>query len=295
MAKQEYLLSVDTGTSVTKAILYDIYLNQVSIVRRHYQQFTPHSGWSEQDPDTLFHYVLEAIREALQDLPAEGKLAGIVFSSQMYSVLAISPQGRPLTRSLTWSDTRAAEYARQLASLPEAEQVFQATGCPVDTLYPLAKIAWIKDNIPLPAEVRFISIKEYIVYKLTGRFITDWSVASSSGLMDIHLHQWHPQALAMAGIGPENLSELARPASCWASGKRRSLKNLVSPREHPSSWVGGMDRWPAWEWEPLHRMLSPSMWVPVQRHAASFYSRLSIPAAACGLTPSMKACGSWVG
>ncbi len=208
---KEYLLAIDTGTSVTKAILYDSNLNPTAIARRHYPIFTPRFGWNEQDPDMLFHYVVEAMREALQGIPADGELAGIAISSQMYSVLAVSPQGKPLTRSLTWSDTRSAGFARQFARHPDAEPVSQNTGCPIDAIYPLSKIAWIKENYRLPAETRFISMKEYIVYRLTGQFLTDWSVASSSGMMDIHTHQWDPAALAMVGVGPENLSVLASP------------------------------------------------------------------------------------
>ncbi len=208
---KEYLLAVDTGTSVTKAILYDSSLSQVAAARRYYPIFTPRFGWNEQDPDMLFHYLLEAMREAFQGVPADGKLAGIVFSSQMYSVLAVGPQGEPLTRSLTWADTRSAEFAQQIAHHPHAEQVCQNTGCPIDAIYPLSKIAWIKENFHLPAETRYISVKEYIVYKLTGRYLADWSVASSSGMMDIRMHQWDPAALALAGIGADNLSELASP------------------------------------------------------------------------------------
>ena len=239
MAKKEYILAVDTGTSVTKAVLYDLNLNQVLIVRRHYQVYSVQSGWSEQDPDTLFQFVKEAIREAIQGVPTDGKLAGIVFSSQMYSVLAVNPEGQPLTRSLTWADTRSAEYARKLASQPEAEQVFSTTGCPMNALYPMVKIAWLKDNIPLPADARFISVKEYIIFKLTGKFISDWSVASSSGLMDIRLHKWHPQAMEMVGIGPENLSELAHPGYLLSEWKPEIAAELVIPSGTPIVLGGG--------------------------------------------------------
>lgn len=211
MTIKEFILAVDTGTSVTKAVLYDINLNQVHIARRHYQVYSQHSSWSEQDPDTLYRFVLEAMREAMHGIPVGGRLAGIVFSSQMYSVLAVTSDGQPLTRSMTWADTRAAEHARRLAEMPDVEQVIASTGCPLNALYPMSKIAWIKENVSLPVNVRFISIKEYIIYRLTGRFISDWSVASSSGLMDIRRHAWDAQAMDMVEIEPENLSQLAHP------------------------------------------------------------------------------------
>lgn len=236
---REYLLAIDTGTSVTKAILYDVSLNQVSSSRRHYPLFTPRVGWNEQDPDMLFHYVREAMREALQGLPADGKLAGVVFSSQMYSVLALSPQGKPITRSLTWSDTRSAEFASKLLAMTEAEQVCQKTGCPIDAIYPLSKILWVKENLRLPPESRFCSMKEYIIYRLTGRFINDWSVAASFGMMDIRSRQWDPQALALAGVSEHNLSELASPRCILREWRPDIAAELGIPPDTPLVLGGG--------------------------------------------------------
>ena len=89
----DFILSVDIGTSATKAVLFDTDASQVAIARKHYPIFAPNKGWSEQEPDVIFNAVLEALREIVQLLPAGGRIQGIVFSSQLYSVLAVDTEG----------------------------------------------------------------------------------------------------------------------------------------------------------------------------------------------------------
>ena len=207
----ELILSVDIGTGATKAVLFDAKLQQKAIGRAFYSIFAPQRGWSEQDPEEIFLGVQLAIDGALKTIPKGDHLAGIVFSSQMYSVLAVDPNGTPLTRSLTWSDTRSAAIAQEFRQNPHINRIFQKTGCPIDAIYPLSKIKWLQQTFDLPSNSRFISIKEYVIFRLTGLFLVDWSIASSSGLMDIRQHTWDPDALSLTGLKPDQLSELTSP------------------------------------------------------------------------------------
>jgi gluconokinase len=205
------LLAVDIGTSATKAVLFDEDARQVAIVRRHYPILAPRPGWSEQDPDAIAQAVLDGMAQALRALPPGAHLLGIVFSSQLYSILAVGGDGRPLSRSLTWSDTRSAGQAAAIQQSNAARAIYARTGCPIDAIYPLAKIAWLRACGELPAGARFASIKEYVIHRLTGEWIVDWSVASATGLFDIHVRRWDGEALAAAGIDAADLSEAASP------------------------------------------------------------------------------------
>jgi glycerol kinase len=139
------ILAVDIGTSATKAVLFDTDANQVAIVRKYYPLLAPSKGWSEQEPDVIFNAVLEALREIIQSLPTGGCIQGLAFSSQLYSVLAVDFEGNPLTNSLTWSDTRSSEFSSSISQHPEAAGIYQRTGCPIDAIYPLSKIQWLKE------------------------------------------------------------------------------------------------------------------------------------------------------
>lgn len=206
-----YLLAVDIGTSATKAVLFDAALSPRVVIRKSYPVLVPQRGRSEQEPEVILQAVIGALREGCQALPQDGRLLSVVFSSQMYSLLAVDSLGVARSRSLTWSDTRSAEAARSILSHPDATGLAQRTGCPVDPIYPLAKIRWLKDNLHLPADVKFISIKEYVLFHLTGRFLVDWSIASATGLFNIASRAWDPAALSLLGVTPDQLSELVSP------------------------------------------------------------------------------------
>jgi len=211
MSVSDLILSVDIGTSATKAVLFDADLNQVAIVRKYYPIHAPHKGWSEQEPEVIFDAVLGAIREITESLPEGSRIFGVSFSSQLYSVLAVNADGQALTNSLTWSDTRSADIAQATSQHPEAQGIYQRTGCPIDAIYPLAKIQWLKENVELPENTKFISIKEYVIFRLVGQLVVDWSVASATGLFDIKKHRWDETALSLLDITPTHLSELVPP------------------------------------------------------------------------------------
>jgi len=239
MAMSDFILSVDIGTSATKAVLFDTDARQVSLVKRHYPILVPRRSWSEQDPEVVFRAVLEAIQEIPASLPAGSRILGLSISSQLYSVLAVDRHGKALTNSLTWSDTRGAETAQSISRHPEARGLFQRTGCPIDAIYPLTKIRWLKENFELPGDARFISIKEYVIFRLIGRWVVDWSVASATGLFDIKKYNWDQAALSLLDITPANLSELVPPRHIFTKWNAEVIDLVGLPPDTPLIIGGG--------------------------------------------------------
>ncbi len=235
----DFILSVDIGTSATKAVLFDTDVNQVAILRKHYPIHAPHKGWSEQEPDVIFSAVLGVIQEITDWLPESSRVLGVSFSSQLYSVLAVDAGGKALTNSLTWSDTRSAEIAQAISQRPEAQGIYQRTGCPIDAIYPLAKIQWLKENFKLPENTRFISIKEYVIFRLIGQWVADWSIASATGLFDIKEHHWDKTALSLLGITPANLSELVSPRHIFTKWNQEIIDLIGLPPDTPLIIGGG--------------------------------------------------------
>jgi gluconokinase len=229
----DLILSVDIGTSAAKAVLFDADSKQVSIVRKHYPIHTPNTGWSEQEPEVILNAVLEAMRAVVASCPRQARILAVSFSSQLYSILAIGPDGKPLTNSLTWSDTRSAASAQALSQHPQVRGIVHRTGCPIDAIYPLAKIGWLKNNFELPAATRFVSIKEYVIFRLLGQWVVDWSIASATGLFDIRQHTWDAAALRLVGVRPANLSELAPPRQLFTTWDRAMLDWVGLPSGTP--------------------------------------------------------------
>ncbi len=207
MTAQRLILAIDIGTSGARAVLFDDEANHLSRIGKPYDTIYPQPGWSEQAPDTVVEAVIDVLKQSVELLPSNSVLQGIVLSSQMYSVLALDRTGVPLSNSLTWGDTRSAELAA-MARRSVSPDLLRRTGCPLQAIYPLAKILWLKANLALPDDVRFVSIKDYVVFRLTGQLVADWSTASASGLLNVDNYTWNDDALAICKMTSDNLPEL---------------------------------------------------------------------------------------
>ncbi len=204
----EYIIGVDLGTSSAKVIA----VRQDGKVMAHSQQeYTitqPEPGHSEQDPDVILQAVKNGIRSVatiMKDPPA-----AVSFSTAMHSVMAMDGAGKALTPLIIWADNRSQPVADRLRQTPLAASLHQQSGTPVHAMSPLCKIIWWKEQAPeiFGAAACFIGIKEYIFYYFFGRYITDHSTASATGLFNIHELQWNAASLDAAGITAAQLPEL---------------------------------------------------------------------------------------
>jgi gluconokinase len=233
MAERGVVLAVDIGTSATKAVLFDGQGRVLCLARRSYPMLTPQADWAEQDPETVYPAVLAAIREAYGDRPAGVRVDAVAFSSQWYSIMPVGGDDRPLSPYLTWSDRRSAAIADRLQRSPHARALYEATGCPLDAIYPLAKIGWLQGQAFAPRAVRYVSIKEYVFRRLFGEYVVDWSMASASGLFDLRERHWHGGALAAAGIREEQLSPPVSPRTVLTRWRPEALAETGLPQGMP--------------------------------------------------------------
>jgi len=157
----------------------------------------------------------------------------------MYSIIALSANGRPLSNSLIWSDRRSATTAEAFRQLPQAKEIYQSTGCPIDAIYPLSKIAWLKNTDEGKKASKFISIKEYVLHRLIGDYVVDWSIASATGLFDLHQKRWHLQALDLAGIAENELSLLVSPKTVFNHWNPDVIQDVGIPQGTPCVIGGG--------------------------------------------------------
>jgi gluconokinase len=188
-----HFLGVDIGTSGTKAVLFDYQGLQIHRAVRPYALTISNNGKAELDPNTVFSACLEAVQETASICGNNTTLAGIGFASQMHSLMAIDSQGEPLTALMTWADTRAEEEARFIAENFDIESLYKKTGCRAyHPIYPLAKILWLKRHRQdITSKIwKYITIKEYILYKLTGDLAVDVTSASSQGYFNTTDRRW---------------------------------------------------------------------------------------------------------
>ncbi|MCL5024935.1 MAG: gluconokinase [Chloroflexi bacterium] len=205
-----YVIGLDIGTSGCRAVVFDGECRQLAEAAGEYPHLFPRPGWAEQDPDAIFAAVLKAVRQAVDAAQARpGQVRALGISAIFHGMLAVDAAGNPLTRANTWADTRAGRQAEEARKVVDAQAVYARTGCPIHPMYLPWKIAWLRETEPevFKKAARFISVKEYIIHRLFGRFVVDLSVASATGLLDTHKLCWDDEMLSLAGIGPERLSE----------------------------------------------------------------------------------------
>jgi gluconokinase len=203
------IIAIDLGTTHCKAVI----INTNGKVLKTFQlaakpiQLKP--GWNEQKADEIFNAVIKLLQQSFS-FCKEKNVACISFSAAMHSLLAVDKNGKPLMNMMTWADLRSAKYAHELKSKPIANKIYETTGVPIHAMSPLCKLIWMKheSNKIFTKAYKFISIKEYIFFKLFGKYIIDYSIAAATGLFDEKNICWYDEALKAADITTEKLSEL---------------------------------------------------------------------------------------
>ncbi|MCZ7439554.1 gluconokinase [Micromonospora sp. WMMC241] len=208
MGDPTVVVGVDIGTTSSKAVAFDTDGRQLASHSIGYPLEEPHPGWAEQDPDLIYQAVLGVIRAVVDELG--GPVAGLSFSTAMHSLIGLDADGNPLTPSITWADSRASAQAERLRAAPSGLALHRRTGTPVHPMAPLPKLVWFAEQEPKLHErvSHWVGIKDLVLRRLAEALVTDHSVASATGLMDIHRLAWDTEALRVAGITEEQLPQL---------------------------------------------------------------------------------------
>jgi gluconokinase len=246
-AKAGVVLGVDIGTTSTKTVAYDVTGRAGPAQSVAYPLHEPVPGYAEQDSEVILAAVMETMRAVAAQ--CTGQLLGISFSSAMHSLIGLDAAGAPLTPSITWADSRASAQAERIRAAAGGLALHQRTGTPIHPMSPLVKLVWFRENAPeLCAQVsHWVGIKDYVVWRLCGTLRVDHSLASATGLLDIHRLAWDPEALALAGITADQLPTLAptttvvgglTPAVAAAVGIPASVPIVLGAADGPLANLG---------------------------------------------------------
>lgn len=206
------IISIELGTNAVRVYAFDLNGNVIGSAKGSYPTFHPDPDSSEQDPEQMFITMLYVLKNFLSEkiYSKKYKVICICFSASMHSVLAIDKNGVPLGNAITWADNRGKKEAQALKNSALGKKIYNATGTPIHPMSPLIKITWLKnhDKERFKQTWKFLSIKSYIIQQLTGEYVLDFSLASATGLLNIHKKNWEPDSLRHAGITADKLPEL---------------------------------------------------------------------------------------
>lgn len=198
-----YILAHDLGTSGNKASLFTAEGELIGSEVYAYGVCYFNGTWAEQDADDWWKAVCMTTAQLIRKTGTDPKdIAAVSFSGQMMGCLCVDREGRPLRRSIIWADQRALEQAAALDEKMDRKAFFRITGHRNSASYGVQKLMWVRDNEPeiYRRTYKVLNAKDYIVFRLTGLFYTDYSDANSMDCFDINRLEWSQEILSAAGV-----------------------------------------------------------------------------------------------
>ena len=209
--KKPYLLGIDIGTSACKVAVFTKDGQVSAAAAGDYPVYYPKEGWAEQNPEEWWDAVCTAIRKALE----KGKIrpeeiAGVGIDGQSWSAIAIDKEGKVLTNTPIWMDTRAQSVCDRLNEEIGEDAIFQVAGNSLQPSYTTAKIIWYKENMPEIYEKtdKILQSNSYIAYRLTGSITQDVSQGYGLHCFDMKTGTWDEEMCKKLGIPVEFLPEI---------------------------------------------------------------------------------------
>jgi xylulokinase len=239
------LLGLDVGTTSVKAGLFDIAGRQVAAAEREYRLTHPAPDHVEIDPEMWWTAAAAAVRETVATPGVDpSRIAAMAVSSQGETVAAVDADGRALGPALVWLDNRAVAEARELEDRFGNEAVYERTGVPdVNPTWTAAKLLWLRRHEPevFRDAARFVLAEDFMLRRLTGRFVTEGGIQCTTMLLDIRTGGWWAPMLEAVGVGPERLPEIAAPGAVVGMLTSAAAEALGLP-VGLSVVAGGMDQ-----------------------------------------------------
>ncbi len=205
------LLGIDLGTTGCKGSVYSADGKLLGLSYLECPLITLSPTMIEQDAHSWWEQTVEAIRLALVRAGVDGReIRGISISSQGISFVPLDDQGQPLSNAINWLDGRATEEAREILSRYPAKMLFAMTGKRAAPFYVLPKLLWLRRHQPrlFDRARMFLMGHDYIVYRLSGRYVTDHSMAGGTLLYDLARLGWSEELLEAFDIPVEKLPEI---------------------------------------------------------------------------------------
>lgn len=242
---EKYILSHDLGTGGNKAVLYSSDGILISKAFKSYNTIYPDSYRAEQNPLDWWNAIVETTKELLIKTKIKKQdIICISFSGQSMGIVPVDKKGNLLKNFVPiWSDSRANNEANNFFEKLSYDNWYEKTGAGFrPENHSVFKLMWIKKNEPslFNSAYKFLPTKGYITFKLTGNFITDYSDASFSGLMDIKKLEYSEEILNLSGIPVEKMPKLLN-ATDYAGELRREVADILGLHPGIPVITGGVD------------------------------------------------------
>jgi glycerol kinase len=222
---QKYILSIDQGTTSSRAILFDSFGNIKFTSQREFEQHFPENGWVEHDPMEIWETQLAVVKNVIDfasSSPADIAAIGIT-NQRETTVVWDKNTGKPIYNAIVWQDRRTADFCDKMKEDGLEEYVKETTGLVIDSYFSGTKLKWILDNVEGArakaenGELLFGTIDTWLVWKLTNGalHVTDYSNASRTLMFNINTLQWDKKLLEVLDIPLNMLPEVRNSSEVY--------------------------------------------------------------------------------
>ncbi|MZP54210.1 MAG: glycerol kinase GlpK [Bacteroidales bacterium] len=224
---KKYILSLDQGTTSSRAIVFDNNGLPVSTAQKEFRQFYPKPGWVEHSPEEIWSTQAGVAMEAIAKAGIESRnIQSIGITNQRETTLVWDrTTGKPVYKAIVWQDRRTADFCDKLKKDGYAKKILEKTGLIIDAYFSATKVRWILDNVPGAREkankgiLAFGTVDSWLVWNLTkGKLhITDVSNASRTMLFNIHTLNWDSELLKIFNIPQSILPEVRSSSEIYGN------------------------------------------------------------------------------
>ncbi|CEI52729.1 MULTISPECIES: glycerol kinase GlpK [Acinetobacter] len=233
-----YLLSLDQGTTSSRAIIFDEHGKVYASAQREIQIKTPHSGWVEQDAMEIWTTQIAVVQQAIASarlLAKDIKALGLT-NQRETTVVWDKRNGKPLAPAIVWQDRRATDWCNQLSQQNLSEKIHKKTGLRIDPYFSAGKLVWLLDNVEGLRQlaeqnhVAFGTIDSWLIWNLTqgSEHVIEASNASRTMLMDLKTQQWDQELLEIFNIPPSVLPQIIQ-SDCYIANTATGLLGAEIP------------------------------------------------------------------
>ena len=235
------ILVIDTGSSSMRGLLFGQDGEILLSARRTYQMRVPDEVTAVQDASDFKNSLEEICREIADQAENEKlEISGMSLTSQRSSVIPLSAEGEPLAEAMMWYDHRAQKICDEI-NRREGDRIYRICGMESSPVLSAPKMRWMKENMPevYQSAHKLAGIQDYLLWLLTGEFVTDDSLASRSGLMDVVKRQWSEEMISLYGIDREKLCRLLPVGSIAGFVRGEFAEKTGIPAGIPVVTAGG--------------------------------------------------------
>ena len=240
---KRYILSIDQGTSSSKALVFDEAGSLIYSCGREFTQIFPNQGWVEQDPMEILSSVRAVVDEAVTEL-RDGEVAAMGITNQRETTIVWDAEsGEPVYNAIVWQDRRTARYCDTLRERGLEDFIRNKTGLIIDAYFSATKIRWILENVPGAREkadegrLRFGTVDSWLVWNLTGGRVhaTDVTNASRTMLFNINTLSWDKDLLELLGIPISMMPEVKDSSDSYGEtevlGHKIPIKGVIGDQQ----------------------------------------------------------------